>query len=294
MRPLPVSAWLLGMTAALTAFGASVLTLLWDGPSTAPWGRLLSDLGADTRGWSAITLAVAVPLVLFCLSEPPKHAQHARMVAMGGLVYLAYTYLELAMSPPYSALYLAYVVIFATAIPATVMIGRTLDVDFVPWLLGEEAPRKGIAAFSIAFALLLGSAWLWGIASSLADGVFGALAGEAAMAHVAHTLDLGLVVPLGLATGVLLLRRRPSGDVLAVVTLTFAICMGAALAAMVAWRSAMSGTDLSPALPFTIAWLVPVLLALRLGNTARTTPPRPPLQVVPSVFELRRLARKAG
>jgi hypothetical protein len=290
MRPLPLSGWLLAMSSAFTALAASAVTLVWDGAFPPAPGQLASAAGAEARGWSAVTLLLAVPVLVFCLSEPPRQVHRARMAAMGGLVYLAYTYLELAVSPPFTPLYLAYVLVFATAIPAIVIIGRSVDIELAPWTLGEGAPRKAIALYSLAFAIVLSAAWLRGVVSAMAAGTFGWPSGDAAVGHVVHALDLGLVVPLGVSTGLLLLKRRPGGDVLAMVTITFAVLMGAALAAMVGWRSVVDGHGLAPALPFALAWLAPVALALRLWATSRTAPPKVKLHAVPRL-ELKHATR---
>jgi hypothetical protein len=70
-------------------------------------------------------------------------------------------------------------------------------------------------------------AWLKGILARTFAGRFGWLGPEESVGHVVHALDLGLLAPLGIATGVLLLRRRPGAYLIAAVLLTMAVCMGA-------------------------------------------------------------------
>ena len=96
--------------------------------------------------------------------------------------------------------------------------------------------------------------------------------GEDAVGHVVRALDLGLQVPLGVATGVLLLRRRASGYLLGGIFLAMAVCMGGALTAMVAWRAVVAGESIAQATPFGMAWAIGAALAIayfRVPGTAR-------------------------
>ena len=57
-------------------------------------------------------------------------------------------------------------------------------------------------------------------------------------------------------------RRRAVGDLLAAIMLINAVCMGAALAAMVAWAAGAAGSSLWNAAPFALAWGMGVTLAI--------------------------------
>lgn len=105
-------------------------------------------------------------------------------------------------------------------------------------------------------------AWLKGIASMTLAGTFGWPIGEAAVGHVVHALDLGLQVPLGITAGVLLLRRRSAGLLVAAVMLVNGVCMGAALTAMVLCSTADAGTSAWGAAPFALFWATEVVLAV--------------------------------
>jgi cyclophilin family peptidyl-prolyl cis-trans isomerase len=144
------------------------------------------------------------------------------------MAYLCYTYLEIAVSPPFSGLYLLYILAFGTAIPSLVMAISSVGIEDVAARTGDRVPSRSVAAFSFAFAAGLALSWLPGIFDKMAIGAFGYPQGADAVGHVVHALDLGLVVPLGVATGGLLLARRAEGHVLAGITLVFAVLMGLA------------------------------------------------------------------
>jgi hypothetical protein len=264
-RPIPISrpASFLTFLVVTCATAASLVTLGWRNsfPSSSP-APVVNVLLAEARGWSAATLFVTVPLSCLALVAGRRGSLRGRLAWIGTLAYFVYTYLELAVSPPFTALYLVYVTAFACAIPALVMGVASIDVDELPRLFGARAPRRSVAAFSLLFATLLGLAWLESVASTTLAGAFGWPVGEAAVGHVVHALDLGLQVPLGIAAGILLLRRKAAGDLVAAIFLINGVCIGAALAAMVASAAAASGESVWRAAPFAVVWAIGAALAL--------------------------------
>ena len=249
MRPVPRAAVVLTLVVVAMAAASSLATLLWRGafpdPPPAPVVNLML---AEARGYSAATLLVAIPLALLSLRSACRGSIRGRLMWTGSLAYFVYTYLEFAVSPPFTALYLLYVTAFACAIPALVM--------------GAAVPRRGVAIFSLLLAALLASAWLRDILSRTAAGAFGWPLGADAVGHVVHALDLGLQVPLGIAAGILLLRHRPAGDLLAAIMLANGVCMGGALTGMVAWSSAAAGAAVWSAWPFGVAWAAGIAFAI--------------------------------
>lgn len=269
----------LSLVCAACAAGASLTTLLWDGSFPPPAGlEGINAALAEARGWSLVTLAVALPLLAIGLVAARQGSRSGYLIWLGTLAYLSYTYLELAVSPPFTALYLPYILAFACAIPALIQGVAGLDASAVQRALGVHFPRRSIAAFGLATGVLLSLAWLKGIVAQTAAGQFGWPSGIAAIGHVVHALDLGLQAPLGIATAVLLWRREPGGSVLAGILLTNSVCMGLALTAMVASSALTAGRSPLEAVPFA---LIPVVasalaarffLALELSNDLRTGP----------------------
>lgn len=254
----------LSLVSSAAAAGASLTTLLWEGSFPPPPAlEGINAALAEARGWSLITLVVALPLLGLGLTVARQGSRSGYLVWLGTLAYLLYTYLELAVSPPFTVLYLPYIVAFACALCALVQGVAALDASAVQRALGEHFPRRSIAAFGLAMGVLLSLAWLKGIVAQTATGQFGWPSGIAAVGHVVHALDLGLQAPLGIATAVLLLRNRPGGCVLAGILLTNSACMGLALTAMVASSALMAGRGPLEALPFALVPIVAAALATR-------------------------------
>jgi hypothetical protein len=262
-KSVPWSAVVLSIVTFVSAAAASIATLVWRGsfpdPSPASIGNRVL---AEARGWSAATLIVALPLAIVALGAASRGSLRGRLVWLGVLAYFVYTYLELAVSPPFTALYLLYVAAFACAIPALVLGVGSIDLAELAVLFGDRVPRRTIGVFSLLIVALLATAWLKGIVSLTLAGTFGWPVGEEAVGHVVHALDLGLQVPLGIAASVLLFLRRPAGLLVAAVMLINVVCMGAALTAMVLCSTTDAGTSVWLAAPFGLFWIVGVVLAV--------------------------------
>lgn len=162
-RPIPRSAAILTIVVLLCAGMASVATLAWQGsfPNLTRVPGVNSVL-AEARGWSAATLLVAIPLSAVSLGAAGRGSLRGHLAWAGSLAYFVYTYLEFAVSPPFTALYLVYIIAFACAIPALMMSMASIDVGALPGALGERPTRRLVAIFSLLIAALLTLAWLRG------------------------------------------------------------------------------------------------------------------------------------
>jgi hypothetical protein len=262
MKSIPRSAHLLSMIALACAAVASLVTLAWSGSFPQPSPPLPSNnILAEARGWSAATLALALPLAILSIRAARRGSLSGRLAWLGVLAYLVYTYLELAVSGPFTPLYLVYIAAFACALVALVIAAGTLDVAALPQMIGARAPRRTVAIYSLLVAVFLAIAWLKSILARTAKGEFGWNDAIASVAHVVQALDLGLIVPLALLTAVLLLRKKPSGDLCASLMLIIGTCMGAALAGMVAWSAIDAGRSAIESAPFVVLFLISMILA---------------------------------
>jgi hypothetical protein len=225
---------------------------------------------AEARGWSAATLAVALPLLIAGLVGAQGGSLRGRLLWLGALGYLVYTYLEFAVSPPFTWLFLVYVTTFSSALVALVMGIASLDIDATARAFTAPLPRGLLVGFSWLVGVLLALAWLQGIVEAQLSGDFGWREGAAQVRHVVHALDLGLQVPLALGSGALLLRKLPGGYVAMALFLVNSVCMGSALFAMVLSASLVSGESWLAALPFLVLATVASLLAWRFFRAVST------------------------
>jgi hypothetical protein len=136
VTPIPRAAVVLTIVVVACATAASFVTLGWRGSFPNPSSASVNGVLAEARGWSAATLLVAVPLSILSLAAAHRGSLRGRLAWLGSLAYFVYTYLEFAVSPPFTALYLVYITTFACAIPALVMGVASIQVDDLPDRLG--------------------------------------------------------------------------------------------------------------------------------------------------------------
>ena len=115
----------------------------------------------------------------------------------------------------------------------------------------------------MAMAGLLMIMWLARIVAAMNGKIDGILLGQTTL--VVQALDLGLVVPLAVFTGVTALRRRPLGYLLSSVVVIKGLAMAAAICAMLITACIVEGTlEIVPFTIFAAAAAVALWLAIRI------------------------------
>ena len=112
-------------------------------------------------------------------------------------------------------------------------------------------------------AALLMIMWLARIIAAMNGKIEGVLLGQTTL--VVQALDMGLVVPLAVFTGVTALRRRPVGYLLSSVVVVKGAAMAAAICAMLIAAWIVEGTlEVMPFIIFAAATAVALWLAFRI------------------------------
>jgi hypothetical protein len=184
----------------------------------------------------------------------------ARLFTVGLLAYFFYQYLMYAVTWAFGPLFLPFVADYALSLVAIVWIVSTIDIRSLGERASEHFPRRGMAVLCFILALALTAMWLRRIATGLSGDLSGAmLLGQTTM--VVQALDLGLVVPLAVFTGVTAWLKRPVGNLLSSVVVVKAVAMASAICAMLlsAWavegRLAMGGFAFFAAAALASGWL---------------------------------------
>ena len=254
-RPLPLwySLLLAGVLVAATLYGSLV-----EGAYRAPAG-VRPSLPATLRGQDAVTMLAAVALVWGAVrARAGSLAGHIVWLAV--CLYASYTYLMYVVTPYNDAL-LLYITAIGLATYGLINGLFRLRADAVA-VAFADVPRRGVAWFLLVVAGLFTTRWLVDILAvwpgGIPDGLF-----TYDIPSIVHVLDLGVVLPLLMLTGVLLLRGHPVAPVLAALVLVKTLTLGLALLSMNAFIAA-SGGAIDPAEPFlwtaivvvTLVWLV--------------------------------------
>lgn len=223
---------------------------------------------AEGIGWDVFTLFAAVPALLLCLIWLARGTLRARLFALGVLAYLFYQYLMYSVAWAFGPLFVLFVVIFALSLVSIVRIVSTIKMEELEPRTGARFPALGMGIFSLAMAVLLIIMWLARIVAAMNGMIDGVLLGQTTL--VVQALDLGLVVPLAIFTGVTALRRRRIGYLLSSVVAIKGVAMAAAICAMLIAAWIVEGAlDILPFAIFAAAAAVALWLAFRIYRSVQ-------------------------
>jgi hypothetical protein len=137
----------------------------------------------------------------------------------------------------------------------------SFDLETLPERFSERLPRRWIAGLLFFVGAFLSLAWLGRILPPILQGQTPLL--ENATTMVIQAMDLGLVLPLVILGGILLLRRSAWGYLLSSVALMKGMTMGIAVSAM-GINMALQGVpdSLGILIPFMLITLLNLVMAV--------------------------------
>ncbi|MBA3072338.1 MAG: hypothetical protein FP831_01970 [Anaerolineae bacterium] len=161
---------------------------------------------------------ICVPLLGLCIWRARRGSQVAHMAWIALVVYLGYAYANYAFDRIYTIFFMAYVLIFGLACMAVVSLLSRLDVKQLSEATREMPLRRITAGFLVFTGLVLYAIELPIILGRIPGDVYSG--GTPFM-----VLDMALVAPLSILTGIWLWRRLPWGAALTGIFLIKAITL---------------------------------------------------------------------
>lgn len=149
---------------------------------------------------------------------------------LGLLAYVAYTYATYLIGVPHDGAFLAYVA--AAGLSVAALLDGLLRVDVTATASAfARLHRRGIGWFLVGTGVVFALLWLADVVPAIpGDGVPSSL-GPGGTPFPIYVLDLSVVLPAVVATGVLLVRRHPAGPLLGAVVLAKIVTLGLAMEA---------------------------------------------------------------
>lgn len=185
---------------------------------------------AQMQSNDLVTLALGLPLLAFSFWLTQRGSLRGRLLLTGTLGFILYTYITMCFGAAYNRLFLVYVALFSLSLFAFIISMMSFDMKTLPKHFSEKLPRGWIAGLLFFAAAFLSLAWMGRIAATFAPNAIPALENTTSM--FIQAMDLGLIVPLCILSGVLLLRRHAWGYLLASVGLMKFLTMGVAVSLM--------------------------------------------------------------
>jgi len=168
-----------------------------------------------------ITLIIGIPLLLLSLVYGRKGSLKGRFILSGTLGYFLVTYLFYLVMGMYNQLFLVYTALLGTSFFAFTTTLFSFDLNRLPQAFGTSVPVKTAGGFLILNALLIALLWLEIVVPPLLDGSIIPVETEHYTTLIVQGLDLGLLLPLAVAAGILFIQKKPIGFLAAPVYLVF-------------------------------------------------------------------------
>jgi hypothetical protein len=164
-----------------------------------------------------VTLGIASPIFVAALVLAMRGSLRAQLVWLGMLDYTLYNFAFYLFGAVYNRFFLIYVALFVLSIFALIFGLVKLDVKAVQQRFRAAPALKWISGYMAAWALILGSVWVWQSLAFVSSGQVPQVGGSEEVFRLIATLDLSLVIPFVGLAAIWLWQHRPWGRVLAVI-----------------------------------------------------------------------------
>jgi hypothetical protein len=242
---------------AALAAGASLAGLL----DPAVYAEETTNWATQAKGQDVGNLVAAVTIVVAAWRHH-RGSHVAALVWLGTLFYFVYAYLVYAMAVHFNYLFLVYVAVLGLSVWALLLTAGQLHRRGVVVASGRRLAGWTLVAVGVLFALL----WLGELVPALLAGEVPQSVEEAGLwVNPIHVIDLAVVLPGFVASGVLALRGDPGGVFFAGPWLVFSVLMGGSIvAAMVLMTVEGSAGTVPPMVMVSVVVLASLVAAYRL------------------------------
>jgi hypothetical protein len=176
---------------------------------------------AQSHGFDLGNL-IAVVILGLGLAWSARGSVGARLVAIGALAYLIYSFVTYAFLIVLNVETVLYIAVLSFGFWSFITGFARVDDKEIDKLAAGHLYRRLTAGFMLLIAALFALTWLREIAGSVVSGRLPAgLAAAGWPMNPVYVLDLGFVIPLVVLGGLRLVRRKPGGARLAVPFLIF-------------------------------------------------------------------------
>lgn len=161
----------------------------------------------------AVTFFIGIPLLIYSIILLKKGSIKGKLLLTGTVGYFLYTYASYAFLGAFNQLFLIYTAIFSLSLFTLILSFMSINVDTITFYFDIKTPIKSTAIFLFFTAGMLALMWVGRIAPSFTEGgiPYGL---EIYSTLTIQAFDLGLIIPLSVLSGVLLLKKKPWGYLL--------------------------------------------------------------------------------
>jgi hypothetical protein len=189
---------------------------------------------AQAVGQDLISLLVVVPLLIISAILTRRVSVRARLIWLGGLTYLVYTYVIAAFEVRFNSLFLVYVALLGCSVYALIGGMITTNIAQIKVYLTEKTPAKAISIYLGVLAVLFYFLWLSEVVPALLRGeIPKSVQDNGTPTNSVHVLDMAWGLPAFVITSLSLWRKKGLGYTLAGVLLSYCVLLTLAILSMV-------------------------------------------------------------
>ena len=191
---------------------------------------------AQAVGQDFISLVIVLPTLIVTAFLASRGSPHARLIWLGGLIYLVYTYVVAAFDVNFNPLFLVYVAVLGCSLYALIGGLVTTDLLSIKKCFTEKTPVQAISFYLAVLAALFYYLWLREIIPALmAREIPQSIKDNGTPTNGIHVLDMAWILPAFVITAFNLWRKRALGYTLAGALLSYCVLLVLAILSMVAF-----------------------------------------------------------
>lgn len=191
-----------------------------------------AELAPQGIAQDVVTLFMGIPMLIISLFLARKGLLRGRLLLAGTLGYFLVTYLFYLTMGTFNKVFLVYVVLLCTSFFAFSLTLLSLPVENLKSYFNAKLPVKFVGGYLIFQALMIASLWLERVLPPLVNDTI-PLGLQHYTTLIVQGLDLGLLLPIALVGGILLIMGRPFGYLITPVFMIFLTILMTALTAKV-------------------------------------------------------------
>lgn len=190
------------------------------------------SVAAQGRASDLVVLVLGIPVLLGSLQSARKGSFKGQLILTGILGFFLYTYMSYCFLWMFNPFFLVYVALMAMSLQAFILSISTFDLSDLIDKFEAALPIRLVGGFQIFLSAIIALMWIGKIVPATITGQI-----PQGLEHyttlVIQAMDLGIVVPAAMLSGISIIRRKPIGYLLSAIILIKGIAMLTTISAMI-------------------------------------------------------------
>ena len=176
-----------------------------------------------------VTLALGIPMLIISLFLARKGLIKGRLLLAGVEGYFLVTYFMYIFIAMYNRLFLIYAALISISFFAFILTLMSFDIEKLKTYYNKKLPAKFVGGFLLFASIMVGLLWLSRVMPTLINGTIPVDLLEHGTTLPVQAIDLAFFLPSAFIAGILIIKKKSMGYLLAPVATFFLILMMAAL-----------------------------------------------------------------